>query len=81
MRAAAGDAADAAAEGCERRLLEATEADLLGDAGDEAVADGEGGFRSDVALGEARAAGGQHEGGTLRSVAQRGERADRARQG
>ncbi len=65
QRAAGGvdvDAAETAAEGCEGGLAQAVLADELGDAGDEAVAEGECGLGGDVAGAEAGAAGGDEQG-------------------
>jgi hypothetical protein len=53
-------------------VVRAILADELGEAGDEAVADGEGGLGCDVAGGEAGAAGGDDEGGAAGRCAQGG---------
>jgi hypothetical protein len=61
--AGAEGSADGAAEDGEGRLAAAFGTHQLGDAGQEAVADGEGGLRSDVAGGDAGASCGNHQGG------------------
>ena len=62
---AACDSGDGAAESCVGCLFEPMEADLLGDARDEPVTDGERGLGSDISLCHARTAGGQDEVGAL----------------
>jgi hypothetical protein len=65
------DAADAAAERGEGRVAQAVLADDFRNAGDEAVADGEGGIGGDIAIAEAGAARGDDQTGAGCGVAER----------
>ncbi len=67
-----GDPADAPGKRCKGCLIQAAKADLLGDPGDEAVTHIECGFRRNVALRQAGAAGGQDEIGALCGIAKSG---------
>jgi len=62
------DAADAAAEGCKGRLLNASKANLFSDAGNEAIAHFQCRFRSHVAFRQAGAACRKYQICRLRSV-------------
>jgi hypothetical protein len=62
--------AETAAESGEGRALGRVLADELGEAGNEALADGEGGFGGEVAGGEPSAAGGEHQRGASGGVAE-----------
>jgi hypothetical protein len=69
---AAGDAADTPAKRCECCLLEAAEADLLGNAGNEAVTNCQSDLGGNIALREACAARGEDEVSMLSGVVQGG---------
>jgi hypothetical protein len=67
------DAANSAPKGCKWRLLNAMKANLLGETGDETVADLECGFRSHVAFREASATCRQYQVCTLSGVSESGD--------
>jgi hypothetical protein len=69
------NAADAAAKGGEGSVAQAVLPDDFGNAGDEAVADGEGGLGSDVAGAKAGAASGDEQAGARCSGAERRDEA------
>lgn len=57
----AANAAEAAAQGRERSVARALGAHALGDAFEEAIAEGAGSFGSDIARGDAGSPGGDHQ--------------------
>jgi hypothetical protein len=69
----ASDAANSTPEGCKWRLLNAAKPNLLGDTGNETVADLECGFRSHVAFREASATCRQYQVCILSGVSESGD--------